>query len=52
MRPMNYSTFSMLIRTGDGGKFIEVVAVGYEAAIADIRAAYSNDIEIITWSAR
>lgn len=45
---MNYYTFQILIRAGASGKFVDVVAVSYEAALADLNEAYGN-VEVITY---
>jgi hypothetical protein len=48
---MNYRTFSLLIRTGDTARHIEVVACDLSAARADVEAAYGK-VEVIQWSVR
>ena len=45
---MNYFTFEISIAAGNGLKFLEVVAVGIEAARADVVDAYGADVEIVS----
>jgi len=49
---MNYRTYQIMIRTARlGGKFLDVVAISYEAALADVVAAY-GEVDVITWCAK
>lgn len=43
-----YTAFTVSIVSGNGLKFLTVVACDINAAHADIRAAYGNDVEIVT----
>jgi hypothetical protein len=45
---MAYRKFQVLIRTANGAKHLEVVAIDIDAAIADLAAAYEG-IEVIQW---
>lgn len=49
--PNTYRTYSVLVRWAkpENSRFIDVVAVSIEAAIADINEAFETP-EIITWS--
>ena len=44
---MKYITFEVSIATNNGLKFFEIVACDMDAAHADIRATYGNDVEIV-----
>ncbi len=44
---MTYHTYEISIEAGDGLKFLEVVAVNAQAAHADIRAAYGDEVVIV-----
>jgi len=49
---MKYRTYQVMIRTVTlGGKFLNVVAISYEAALADITAAY-GEVDVIAWCAK
>lgn len=48
---MNYRTFSFLIRTASGSRWVPVLATTLDAARADMAQAFSN-LEIITVSIR
>jgi hypothetical protein len=52
MTEMKYFTYWMLIRTAESCKHIEVVAVDKNAAFADLKEAYGNDVDVITWGVR
>lgn len=43
---MPYQTYEISIVSGDSLKFIEVVACDLNAAIADVKEAYGNDVEV------
>lgn len=43
---MKYHTFQIAIVTNKGLKFMEVVACDMQAAHADVRATYGEDVEI------
>lgn len=45
---MAYHTFQILVNS-NSPRWIEVVACDYEAAKADLQAAYGNDVEILQW---
>lgn len=44
---MNYTTFRVSIVSGDALKFLVVVACDMDAAHADIRATYGDDVQIV-----
>lgn len=44
---MTYRTYEVSIEAGDSMKFLEVVAVDAQAAHADIRAAYGDEVVIV-----
>lgn len=44
---MKYITFEVSIVSGNGLKFFEIVACDMDAAHADIRATYGDDVEIV-----
>lgn len=44
---MTYQTYEISIIGINGLKFIDVVACDMQAAHADIRAAYGDDVEIV-----
>jgi len=44
---MNYTAYTISISSGSGLKFLRVVACSIEAAHADIRAAYGEDVDIV-----
>jgi hypothetical protein len=44
---MKYQTYEVSINAGSGLKFFEIVACDMQAAHADIRAAYGDDVEIV-----
>ena len=44
---MNYQTYEVSINNGKGLTFLQTVACDIEAAHADIRAAYGDDVEIV-----
>lgn len=47
---MAYRKFQVLVRTANGAKHIEVIAVDIAAALADLTAAYEG-VEVIQWMA-
>lgn len=44
---MAYQTYEVSINAGSSLKFVEIVACDMQAARADIRATYGDDVEII-----
>lgn len=44
---MKYQTYEISIVCGDSLKFIEVVACDLQAAIADVKEAYSDCVQIV-----
>ena len=47
---MSYHKFTFLIRGNNRALSVKVVAIDLEAARADVRQAYGDDVEIITVS--
>jgi hypothetical protein len=44
---MKYIKYEVSIATNSGLKFFEIVACDLEAAHADVRATYGDDVEIV-----
>jgi len=44
---MAYATYEISINNGNGLTFLQTVACDIEAAHADIRAIYGDDVEIV-----
>jgi hypothetical protein len=45
---MAYQTYEISINNGAGLKFMEVVACDMQAAHNDVKAAYGDDVEIVS----
>lgn len=45
---MKYATYEISIVSADSLKFIEVVACDLAAAMADVKEAYGNDVDVVS----
>lgn len=45
---MKYATYEIAIAAGDSLKFIEVVACDLAAAVADVKEAYCDDVDVVS----
>lgn len=45
---MSYNNYEVSINNGNGLTFLQTVACDIEAAHADIRAIYGDDVEIVS----
>jgi hypothetical protein len=47
---MSYQTYNISIVSGDSLKFLSVCGVSIQAAIADVKEAYAEGVEIVSIS--